>query len=173
MLYLNFNVSPKSVSSSKFHLNLLKVYMTLNTWYFNTSLLSYRPCKWRYFICPSFYISVYSLFLSNEFLFSFFRFITPLYLRAISSILLDTSLEGNIAVNKLSVYTANSITASPEGSSRLVIFIELGGITSLSVKGDGIPVGKKNEMIHLFFYYNNHFLCIIHIRWTSIKKGNT
>lgn len=107
------------------------------------SLLSYRPCKWRYFIRPSFYISVHSLFLSNEFLFSFYRFITPLYLRVINSILLDTSLEGNIAVNKLSVYTANSITASPEGSSRLVIFIELGGITSLSVKGDGIPVGKK------------------------------
>lgn len=97
------------------------------------------------------YKSVHSLFLSNEFLFSFFRFITPLYLRVISSILLDTSLEGNIAVNKLSVYTANSITASPEGSSRLVIFIKLGGITSLSVKGDGIPVGKKNKMIHLFF----------------------
>ena len=134
------------------------------------SLLSYRPCKWRYFIRPSFYISVHSLFLSNEFLFSFFRFITPLYLRAISSILLDTSLEGNIAVNKLSVYTANSITASPEGSSLLVIFIELGGITSLSVKGDGIPVRKKNETIYLFIYYNNHFLCIIHIRWTSIKK---
>ena len=115
------------------------------------------------------YKSVHSLFLSNEFLFSFYRFITPLYLRVISSILLDTSLEGNIAVNKLSVYTANSITASPEGSSRLVIFIELGGITSLSVKGDGIPVRKKIRWS--IFFSLIIFSVTFRIRWTSIKKA--